>query len=428
MTVSSNDPTNDLALDLFADWETRQANGDLVSLEEVCAGHPELVCEVRAIAERLAGIPGLGAFAPADRPTVSARALRPDPTPDWVEVGRGPSGVVYRGRDPALGTVAAYKVLHPRAELLPVADTLRLMRRFELEARILARLKHPAIVRIHKTFLHGGRPALEMEYLPGGTLKSRFEEFRGRGTVAVARFMERVARAVGLAHAQGIVHRDLKPSNILLDADDLPCVSDFGVAKLLERARRIAPPSGASESPGSASEPERAQEPATRDEPPPGTWEYLAPEQFDPEDGPISPATDVWALGVILYQLLSGECPFSGASRERVGESVCREPVPPVSGVRLDAVGRRLLRVARRCLEKQPDQRFGTAELLADALRDAGAARRSWVLPVGAVLGVVLALVVAREGCPSRRPAESKPLAPADSGWKTQEAAKHPAH
>jgi serine/threonine protein kinase len=400
MTVAHTNLSGDLAFDLFAEWEDRQAYGDPVSLDEVCVGHPELLGEVREIANRLAVIPGLGVFAVPKRPEVPEPDSSTTVDPGWVEIGRGASSVVYRGHDHNLGTTVAYKVLHPRDETLTVADTLRLMRRFELEARILARLKHQAIVRIYKTFLHGRRPALEMEYLPGGTLTSRHEELRAQGPVAVARFMERVARAVGFAHSHGIVHRDLKPSNILLDAVGLPCVSDFGVAKLLHQEERIDLVSDLPVPTGGASESDVDPDPATRDGRQPGTWEYMAPEQFDSRYGSIASATDVWALGVILYQLLSGERPFSGAVRDHVRELVCRGPVPPVSGIRLDVVGRRLLRVSRRCLEKHPGHRFATAEALADALRDAAAPGRSWLAVGGVILSVGLALGVVNDHRP----------------------------
>jgi tRNA A-37 threonylcarbamoyl transferase component Bud32 len=367
--------TDDFAYDLFAEWEERQALGRPVPFEDICADRPDLLDKVRTIAARLAGFPALGQFAPP---------AGADGRPDWVEIGCGASSVVYRGYNRDLGTEVAYKVLRPRDEALSAADTLRLMRRFELEARILARLKHQAIVRIYKTFFHGGRPALEMEYLPGGTLTKNQRAVRAGGPVAVARFMERVAGAVGFAHAHGIVHRDLKPSNILLDADGRPCVSDFGVAKLLRRDEDDPPP--LADAP--AAEPELA----TRTGRQPGTWAYMAPEQFDSRYGAVSPATDVWALGVVFYELLSGRHPFASDTRERLRERVCHGPVPPIPRGRLNGVERRLWWIVRRCLEKWPARRYTAAELVADALRDATAPRRVWLLAGTAlVAGVALA-------------------------------------
>src|SRR5262245_18233587 len=150
--MNRTDLTNDLAFDLFAEWEDRRAAGEPVSLEEVCAAyHPDVLAEVRDIARRLADLPGLrpasggtygGAGAPRGRD-----GAEPPGDEGWERVGRGASSVVYRGHDPDFGTTVAYKVLHPRDELLGAGELLRLMQRFEQEARILARLKHEAIVR-----------------------------------------------------------------------------------------------------------------------------------------------------------------------------------------------------------------------------------------------------------------------------------------
>jgi tRNA A-37 threonylcarbamoyl transferase component Bud32 len=390
--MTSDWTSDDLSLDLYAEWEDRQASGDPVSLEEVCSGYPDSLPRVRAIAQRLAGGP-----VSLILPTLAHE--QPSTTnEEWVEIGRGASSVVYRGGDPDFGTTVAYKVLHPSDQLLSAGDLHRLLRRFEQEARILARLKHESIVRIYKTFFRDGRPVLEMEYLPGGTLAERVEDVRRLGPVAIARVLERVARAVGFAHRHGIIHRDLKPSNILLDATGQPCVSDFGVAKLLDPGEATAAvvSVGASDiDPGLSTITVLGRQPGTR--------AYKAPEQFDPAFGPVTPATDVWALGVILSELLTGSRPFAGCSEDECRDAVCRHPRPRAGRWRWGQTGR-LLRIAQRCLARDPKERFPTAIELADEL--AGVfRRRSWSarLAVGAVvivtgLAAVLGLTLWQSG------------------------------
>ena len=354
------DITNDLAFDLYAFWEDEKARGNHVPLEEVCATHPELLPDVRAIAGRLAAVATLFSTGPDGDPGSPAGADAPHPA-DWREIGRGASSIVYRGEDATFGTAVAFKVLHVQGRLLSPADVVRLMKRFEQEARILARLKHDGIVRIFKTFGLGGRPVLEMEYLPGGSLVKHMEDVRAGGPAGIARFIARVARAVGFAHDHGIVHRDLKPSNILLDAAGLPCVSDFGVAKLIDPGK---PPDRPAADPGGETVPDQPLTALGRQ---PGTKAYMAPEQFDAACGAVGPATDVWALGVILYELLHGCRPFTGGTTDEWAAAVCRGPRPlrRWSAWRVEG---RLEAVALRCLACDPAKRFPSAHAVATAL------------------------------------------------------------
>jgi serine/threonine protein kinase len=403
--MTHTDITNDLAFDLYARWEDEKALGKDVSLEEICAAHPELMPDVREIARRLSSVAALFPAAPGrDDPCAgSATGLDARRPPDWIEIGSGASSIVYRGHDPTFGTAVAYKVLHAQDRLLSSGDVVRLMKRFEQEARILARLKHDGIVRIFKTFVLDGRPVLEMEYLPGGSLVTHLEAVRAQGAAGIARFMERVARAVGFAHEHGIVHRDLKPSNILLNEENLPCVSDFGIAKLLGPTLRDPGPEQRAAAPSDGTAADAATLTAHGHQP--GTRAYMAPEQFDPELGEISPATDVWSLGVILYELLSARRPFSGGTFAEWKTSVCDADPEWPGRSRWRAFGR-LERIARRCLSRDPTCRYRSATELAAALGAVIHPTR-WKMPLaaGAALGLVplAAVLLFQPGTPPDR-------------------------
>jgi WD40 repeat protein/tRNA A-37 threonylcarbamoyl transferase component Bud32 len=390
----STDATNDLAFDLVARWEDEVARGNRVPLEEVCADHPELLPAVREIVRRLAAAAALFPSGSGRDPAAHEDRC----PPGWAKVGHGASSVVYRGEDATFGTTVAYKVLNAADRLPSVADVVRQMKRFEQEARILAQLKHDGIVRIFKTFTYGGRPVLEMEYLPGGSLLAHLAAVRARGPAGVARFLERVARAVGFAHEHNIVHRDLKPSNILLDAAGRPCVSDFGVAKLIQGVDAPAPDPAADTDPDGSGLTALGRQPGTR--------AYMAPEQFDPTVGPITPATDVWALGVILYELVNGTRPFAAGSPNEWAEVVCRGPLPRPLWAAWRS-NRRLEAIALRCLSRDPAKRYRSAAELADAL--ARAARPRW--PAAAVAaGVLLAVTAAGIAALTPRPPEAQPV------------------
>lgn len=368
----------DLEFELVARWEDENARGNCVSIEAVCADHPEVLPRARLIVHALAQVARI--LSPKRR-SGAAPGGTADYPDDWEEIGSGASSVVYRGQDPTFDTAVAFKVLHTQNRLLTSQDALRLMQRFELEAQILGRLKHDGIVRVYKTFELAGRPVLEMEYLPGGTLVTRVEEVRARGATGIARFFERIARAVGHAHAHGIVHRDLKPSNILLDKTGRPCVSDFGVAKLVNADKRAEPVNepGGETAQGLADLTVHGRQP--------GTYAYMAPEQFDPSFGEIKPATDVWAMGVVLHELLYGVRPFLGDTRNEMRDLVCRPtPFPHRGGFGLKG---RLNRIISRCLVQDQGRRFESARQLADALEKALLPRRWW-LAIPIVLATAL--------------------------------------
>lgn len=397
--------TDGAVLDLVMEWEDRRTRGEAVGPEVVCAAVPHLAAEVRRLIGALAACDRLLALVPS---AAVAPPPAPPPAPDRVggyeihgELGRGGMGVVYRAWDPALCRTVAVKTLRPAAPA-PADDARRLAARFRREGQVLARLRHEAIVPVYESKVGADGPYFVMEYVAGGSLADHRDRLTAAGPTAAARFLERVTRAVAHAHAHGVLHRDLKPANILVDADGRPKVSDFGLAKLFESTDE--PPAPAA-GPDTATDVTATQLTVPGDRP--GTWAYMAPEQFDPGFGPVGPAADVWALGVILYELLSGRRPFPGRTWADLRAQVCHgPPADPVTMPAGRRVGRRLERVVLRCLERDPGRRFRSAADLADALRRAAAPRRGWRMAAVAAMAVA-GVAAAASGY---RP-------PGESGW-----------
>jgi eukaryotic-like serine/threonine-protein kinase len=255
------------------------------------------------------------------------------------ELGRGGMGVVYKARHVRLNRPCALKMILAGAHAGP--DDLT---RFVTEAEAIARLQHPSIVGIHHIGDADGLPFLELEYVGCGSLDQQLD-----GTpwpaIRAARLAEQVALGIAEAHRQGIVHRDLKPSNVLLAADGTPKVGDFGLAKMLDSASGL-----------------------TRIESVMGSPSYMAPEQALGHAREAGPAVDVYAVGAILYELLTGRPPFRGTTALETLEQVkSTEPVPP-SRLML-GVPRDIETVCLKCLQKEPGKRYTTALALADDLR-----------------------------------------------------------
>jgi hypothetical protein len=247
-------------------------------------------------------------------------------------------GIVYRARHVRLKRLVALKKILAGA-WADEEDRAR----FRVEAEAVARLQHPNIVQIFEVGEHRGQPFCALEYVGGGTLADRLA-----GTLQPARpaasLVRTLALAMDAAHRRGIVHRDLKPANILLAEDGSPKVADFGLAKRLDQ--------------------ETAQ---TLTGAVLGTPAYMAPEQAAGQKE-VGPAADVYALGAILYEMLTGRPPFRGVTVLDTLEQVrTREPVPPR---RLQAqVPRDLETICLKCLEKQPRRRYASAAELADRLQ-----------------------------------------------------------
>jgi mono/diheme cytochrome c family protein len=297
------------------------------------------------VMERVLGRPEREAARSMPSPLVSTaevpqRELLPDiPGYEILRViDRGGMGVVYEARQVDLGRTVAIKMISG-AHLSP-----RIVTRFRLEAEAAARLQHPNFVQVFEVGQVNGRPFLAMEYVAGGSLA----ELLGRQPPSARRaaeLVETLARAVSAAHERAIVHRDLKPSNVMLTADGAPKIADFGLAKRLD-----------------------VDADHTHTGEILGTPSYMAPEQAEGKKDQIGPATDVYALGAILYELLAGRPPFRGTSPlDSLRLVIGAEPVAPS---RLKpSVPRDLEAICLKCLEKRPARRYGAALGLADDLR-----------------------------------------------------------
>jgi uncharacterized protein (DUF433 family) len=279
--------------------------------------------------------------------TVAPSAGEPPPAPGraavpgyevLAELGRGGMGVVYQARQVSLGRVVALKMILGGEHAGP-----EMVRRFRREAEAVARLSHPHVVQIFEVGEHDGLPFFSLEYVAGGSLAARLDATPWPADRA-AELVEVLARAVHYAHEHGIVHRDLKPENVLLTEDGQPKVTDFGLAKRLREGTGT------------------TQTGAVL-----GTPEYMAPEQAAGRKD-VGPAADVWALGAILYRLLTGRPPFHAATPlDTLVQVLEQEPVPPRELNR--AVPRDLETVVLKCLAKPTTGRYASAVDLADDLR-----------------------------------------------------------
>ena len=264
-------------------------------------------------------------------------------------------GVVYKARQVRLNRSVALKMILAGDHAGPEAAL-----RFLAEAEAVAKLQHPNIVQIFHTDAHAGRPYFEMEYVGGGSLADRLDG-TPRPPAAAARLVETLARAMAEAHRLGVVHRDLKPGNILLTTDGVPKIADFGLAKLLDVESGL-----------------------TRTDSVMGSPSYMAPEQAEGKSGSIGPAADVYALGAILYEMLTGRPPFRGATvLDTLQQVKTAEPVPPSRLV--PGLPRDVETIALKCLQKDPGKRYGSAAALAEDLRRFQAGEPIVARPVGSL-------------------------------------------
>lgn len=304
---------------------------------------------------------------------VGARASLPERIGQFKivrELGRGGMGVVYLAKQPGLNREVALKVLNINVQSDP-EDAAR----FRSEAKLAASLQHPNIVQIYEIGEQDGYAFIAMEFVRGGSLHQQLKE-RAPTPREAAELLEPLARAMHLAHLKGVIHRDLKPGNILISDEGTrnpdasptdetvkkkaagskteimigpkagtPKITDFGLAKNLNQSMHLTATGVAL-----------------------GTPSYMAPEQARDDRKNIGPCSDIYALGTILYEMLTGKPPFSGSSPLVTMQQVVRaKPVPPTD-IR-PAVPRDLEAICLKCLEKHPKKRFATALELADALR-----------------------------------------------------------
>lgn len=349
--------------ELFERAVDRYRGGEQPDVEELAAGDDDLVDELRELVSAAIVADVVAVNTPSvtlDKPYVAAGPDRAHRTLDAAaadaarstsaplalpcrfgdyelleEIGRGGMGVVYRARQISLGREVALKMILD-GRLASAADRAR----FHAEAEAAARLAHPAIVPIYEVGEQDGRPYFSMKLVAGQTLAQRLAAGPMPQHDAAA-LLAKVARAIHYAHVQGVLHRDLKPSNLVIDSEGEPHVTDFGLAKRLE---------------GDAS--------LTRSGAILGTPSYMAPEQAAGSRGQTGPATDVYSLGTILYQMLTGRPPFQSASPVDTLLAVLEhDPVPPRM---LDAnVDADLEMIALKCLQKPAELRYATAAQLA---------------------------------------------------------------
>jgi len=349
--------------------------GRLPNVDAVIREHADLAEELRGLWATMlvADCVAAGASSASGRskasssasntPTQDHGAILPDgrlPPPCGVtlgdyeldeELGRGGMGVVYRARQVSLGRTVALKMI-----LRGAAPSAADLARFRSEAESAAQLDHPSIVPIYEVGQHEGQPFFTMKYVAGTTLSRRLADGPMPPREAAA-LLAPICRAVHFAHERGVLHRDLKPSNILIDEEGRPHVSDFGLAKRVETDSDLTL-SGAVL----------------------GTPSYMAPEQAAGKRGRVGRESDVYSLGTILYQMLTGRPPFQAASAvETVLMVMEQEPLPPrLLNPRADS---ELEMIALKCLQKPPELRYATAAELADDLdaylRDEPTAARS---------------------------------------------------
>jgi tetratricopeptide (TPR) repeat protein len=354
---------------------------------------------------------------PGEVTLIEETKLKPGQLPGWPtdlpdyhivgELGKGGMGVVYKAVQLSLNRVVALKMIRAGAYASP-----DLLARFHLEAEALASLQHPNIVQVYEVGQHCGWPYMTMEFLEGGSLDDVLAG-KPQPPRTSAELVETLARAMHCAHLRGIVHRDLKPANILLGKSEirsprseiqnpksksavsdfgsrisalLPKITDFGLAKRLEE-----------------------QHGQTATGVIMGTPNYMAPEQAEGKARHVGPPADVYALGAILYEMLTGRPPFEGDTQlETIRKVVSEEPTMPT--LLQPKVPRDLTTICLKCLEKLPARRYASAEALADDLRRylngepilarrAGVAERAgkWMKrhPAGtALIGVILLAII----------------------------------
>ena len=264
-------------------------------------------------------------------------------------LGTGGMGEVHRARDTRLGRDVALKVLPEE-----VASSPERLARFEREARIVASLNHPNIVTLHSIEEADGIRFLTMELVEGRSLADLLTP-AGLPLAQVLDLMIPLADALSAAHEKGVVHRDLKPANVMVTHDGRVKVLDFGVAKLIAADASAAMPRSEAAAPPLSIAGEIL-----------GTVAYMAPEQIFGEA--VDARIDIFSLGVLVFELLTGQRPFGGTSFWEVAAAIMRDTPPALTSIRAD-VPDDLARIVGRCLEKQPDSRFQTAHELGSETR-----------------------------------------------------------
>ena len=324
-------PQESKHFDLLDEYLRRLQAGETPDRAALLNGHPGL-------ASTLDCLELLDNFAPSHNPP--AQTLGDFGEYELLEeIGRGGMGVVYKARQKKLDRTVAIKMI-----LAGHLGSPEHLRRFQQEAKATARLQHPRIVHIHEIGEHDGRHFFAMEYVDGISLAKRIAQGPIEVEEAVS-LLTTVADAVDHLHEQGIVHRDLKPSNILLDRRGRPHVGDFGLAKVFQ-----------------------ADSTSTATGVITGTPSYMSPEQAAGHNAQVGPASDIYSLGAILYEMLTGRPPFlEDNPLDTLMQVLSREPVLPRTIN--PKIPRPLQLICLKCLAKSPQQRYSSARGLAEDLR-----------------------------------------------------------
>jgi serine/threonine-protein kinase len=340
----SETPQADETMELLDRYLAQLQAGQRPDREAILRRYPELAPTLDCIDALESIAPPVGLDSPASAPPSESAAADEEMPRDFGqyellgEIGRGGMGVVYRARQKELDCTVAIKMI--LSSHLASAEHVR---RFRNEARAAARVRHPNVVHIHQVGQHHGQHYFTMEYVDGQSLGERV----GQGPLdpqTAARLVAKVARAVEHLHQHGIVHRDLKPSNVLLDRDGEPYVTDFGLAKFFAGGSSVTATGVIA-----------------------GTPCYMAPEQAAGRNAQVGPASDVYSLGAILYETLTGRPPFLRDSPlDTLMDVLGGEPPRPRELNR--SVPRELERICLKCLSRSPGDRYASAAALAEDL------------------------------------------------------------
>ncbi len=266
-------------------------------------------------------------------------------------IGQGGMARVYRAHQENLGRDVAVKVLPPW-----YANDRSFIERFNLEARLIARLSHPNIVTVHDASEQNGHLYIVMQLVDGGTLKQRLDQFQREGrmidTAEAVSIFTQLADALTYAHEQGVIHRDIKPVNVLMDRANRPILSDFGIAKVLASKQLNLTRPGAGV----------------------GTPEYMSPEQC--KGGAVDGRADIYALGIMLFEAQTGRTPFLGDNYPALAHSHIYERPPQPRSINPN-IHPAIEHIILTALMKNPQQRYQTAHGMAEALQQALAAIRT---------------------------------------------------
>jgi len=359
----STDPRLD---DLLERWEDMLEKGQQVSPEELCRDCPELLADLKTEIRQMQWVGDL--LEPGPQNAVGAGDPTQIETPRILGryrldelIGEGGFGQVWKGYDPELDRLVAVKVLRPERH-----KSVFQVARFIDEAKKVAKLRHQNIVAIHDVGRHEGFCFMVTDFIEGVDLGKRIE-MRNLPTEEAVEIVAKVADALHHAHQQGIIHRDVKPQNILLDSRNEPVITDFGIAVTEDAGR-----DGDSDTSG--------------------TPAYMAPEQTGVGSLPVDTRTDIYSLGVVLYQLLIRRLPYETRTLAKLKQQI-ETTLPPSPRSVDSSLPARLDRACMRALATDPDDRWGSAEAFADELRRLY--RRSWRRVSLAVVAAVAILLIA---------------------------------